>query len=351
MAGQSWSNKAGFFRNIIFFGWKEFDRLNLLNIGDNKTMSKKNDRVIKNNNFLDILKKDFKKNYLLYILVIPVIAFYAIFAYSPMYGAIIAFKKFSPGLGIMGSEWVGFDNFIRFFKDIFFWRILKNTLLLSTYSIIFGFPAPIILALALNEVRGMWFKRTTQTITYMPYFVAMVVVGGMIKNFTNSTGLINDIIVFFGGERKSLLMYSENFRAIYIISDIWKNIGFGAIIYLAALSSIDMQLYDAAIIDGANKFKRMRHVTLPGISTTIIILLILRLGRLFTVGFEKVLLLYNPAIYETSDIISTYVYRIGLQQFDWSYSTAIGFFNSVMNLIVLVSANMICRKVSGKSLW
>ncbi len=314
-------------------------------------MSKKNDRVIKNGNFSDILIKDFRKNYSLYMLIIPVIAFYAIFAYAPMYGAIIAFKKFSPGLGIMGSKWIGFDNFIRFFKDIYFARILKNTLLLSTYSIIFGFPAPIILALALNEVRWMWFKRTTQTITYMPYFVAMVVIGGMIKIFTNSTGLINDIIVFFGGARKTLLMYSENFRAIYIISDIWKNIGFGAIIYLAALSSIDMQLYDAAIIDGANKFKRMRHVTLPGISTTIIILLILRLGRLFTVGFEKVLLLYNPAIYETSDIISTYVYRIGLQQFDWSYSTAIGFFNSVMNLIVLFSANLISRKVSGKSLW
>jgi putative aldouronate transport system permease protein len=314
-------------------------------------MSKKNDRLIKNNNFSDILKKDFRKNFSLYMLVIPVIAFYAIFAYAPMYGAIIAFKKFSPGLGIMGSKWVGFDNFIRFFKDIYFWRILKNTLLLSTYSIIFGFPAPIILALALNEIRWMWFKRTTQTITYMPYFVAMVVIAGMIKNFTNSTGLVNDIIVFFGGTRKTLLMYSENFRAIYILSDIWKNAGFSAIIYLAALSSIDVQLYDAAIIDGANKFKRMRHVTLPGISTTIIILLILRLGRIFTIGFEKVLLLYNPAIYETSDIISTYVYRVGLQQFDWSYSTAIGFFNSVMNLIVLVSANTISRKYSGKSLW
>ena len=297
------------------------------------------------------LRTDWVRNRSLYPLILPVLAFYILFCYKPMYGAIIAFQDYTPRLGVAGSEWVGFDNFTRFFKDIYFSRLIRNTLVLSAYEIIFGFPAPIILALLINEVRNKVFKNTVQTITYLPHFISLIVVCGMITDFSLSTGLLNDVIAFFGGKRTPLLQNPRLYRSIYVISGIWQQVGWGSIIYLSALSGVDSQLYEAAEIDGAGKWKQLLHVTLPGITPTIIVMLILRIGRMMSMGYEKTILLYNSATYETADIISSYIYRIGLGNLDWSYSTAIGLFNSVINLILLLFANLVSRKFSETSLW
>ncbi len=297
------------------------------------------------------VKKDWKRNRSLYLMVLPVILFYILFHYKPMYGAIIAFQDYNPRQGVTGSEWVGFDQFRRFFTSPYFGRLVKNTLLLSVYGIIFGFPAPIILALLLNELRAKRFKKTVQTITYLPHFISLVVVTGIIKDFTQSTGLINDIIVMFGGERSSLIQNPALYRTIYIVSDIWQGIGWGSIIYLSALSGVDQQLYEAASIDGAGRWKQLIHVTLPGIAPTIVIMLIMRMGQLLGTGYEKTILLYNEATYETADVIASYIYRVGILERNWSYSTAIGLFNSVINLALLIATNKISRRVSETSLW
>jgi putative aldouronate transport system permease protein len=297
------------------------------------------------------LRKDMQRNWSLYLLVLPVILFYALFCYKPMYGALIAFKDFSPGRGFSRSPWVGLENFVRFFNSPYFFRLLRNTFLISFYNLLFGFPAPIILALLLNEVRHVTYKRLTQTITYLPHFISIIVIAGMITDFSLSTGLFNDIIEFLGGRRFPLLQAPNLYRTIYVASDIWQGIGWGTIIYLSALSGIDPQLYEAAMIDGAGRFKQLIHVTLPSITPTIVILLILRIGHLLGVGYEKTILLYNPATYETADIISTYVYRVGLLEQNWSYSTAIGLFNSAVNFTLLLLANKMSRKLSETSLW
>ena len=300
---------------------------------------------------MDRLKKDWKRNKILYLLVLPVLAFYILFHYKPMYGAIIAFMDFNPRLGILGSDWVGFDQFIRFFQGPYFLRLLRNTFLLSVYGILFGFPAPIILALLLNELRMTKFKRTVQTITYLPHFISLVVVTGMIKEFTQSTGIINDVIAAFGGLRSPLLQNPALYRTIYIISDIWQGVGWGSIIYLSALSGVDQQLYEAAKVDGAGRWKQLLNVTLPSIAPTIVIMLILRLGQILGSSYEKTILLYNEATYETADVIASYIYRVGILERDWSYSTAIGLFNSAINLIMLVAANRISRSLNDTSLW
>ena len=306
---------------------------------------------MKKQSFSQRAKKDFKRNRALYLLVLPVLIFYIVFHYKPMYGAIIAFKDYSPGIGIADSPWVGFANFTRFFNGPYFTRLIRNTLLLSLYSLLFGFPAPIILALLLNEVRNKKFKSVTQTITYLPHFISMIVVTGMISNFCLSNGLFNDIIVLFGGERSPLLQNPNLYRTIYVASSIWQEVGWGSIIYLSALSGVDAQLYEAAAIDGAGKWKQMLNVTLPGISPTIITMLILKMGSLMSLGYEKTILLYNASTYETADIISSYTYRVGLLDQDWSYSTAIGLFNSVINCILLVLSNRLSKKLSDTSLW
>lgn len=297
------------------------------------------------------IRADWVRNRSLYVLVLPVLVFYLLFNYKPMYGAVIAFMDYVPRLGIAGSEWVGLANFKRFFSDIYFGRLIRNTLLLSFYDIIFGFPAPIILALMLNEIHNKFFKNVAQTVTYLPHFISMIVVCGMLTDFSLSTGLFNDIVSFFGGTRHPFLQDPKLYRTIYIASGIWQQVGWGTIIYLSALSGVDSQLYEAAEIDGANKWKQMLHVTLPGIAPTIIIMLILKIGKLMSMGYEKTLLLYNPATFETADIIASYVYRVGLIDQDWSYSTAIGLFNSVVNLIFLIAANKLSRKFSETSLW
>lgn len=301
--------------------------------------------------FKERVKADWKRNGMLYILVIPVLLFYLLFHYKPMYGAIIAFKDYTPALGVMDSPWVGFDQFIRFFTGPYFGRLIKNTILLSIYDLIFGFPAPIILALLLNEIRNKKFKGFAQTATYLPHFISLIVITGMITTFSMTNGLFNELIVFFGGERSPLLQNPDLYRSIYVISSIWQEIGWGSIIYLSALSGVDSQLYEAASIDGAGKWKQLIHVTLPAITPTIIIMLILKIGSLMSMGYEKTILLYNPSTYETADIISSYVYRVGMLDQDWSYSTAIGLFNSVINCILLVVANKISKKFSETSLW
>lgn len=298
-----------------------------------------------------ILKKNIIKYKYIYIMALPILAYYIIFHYIPMYGVIIAFKDFSPAGGIMGSKWVGLKHFKDFFTSYYSGNIIRNTLLISLYDIIWGFPAPIILALLLNELSNQKFKRTVQTISYMPHFISLVVICGMIKDFTATEGVINDLIVLLGGERSNMLGRPELFRTIFISSGIWQGIGWGSIIYLAALSGIDPALYEAATIDGAGRWKQTIHVTLPGIAPTIVILLILRVGSIMSVGFEKIILLYNPMTYETADVISSYVYRKGLLDFNYSYSTAVGLFNSIINFLLLIITNSISRRVSETSLW
>lgn len=297
------------------------------------------------------LARDFKRNRSIYFLAIPIILFYLIFHYKTMYGAIIAFYNYRPAKGISGSKFVGLQNFVSYFTSPFFWRTLKNTLSISILGILFGFPAPIILALLLNEIKGRHFKKTVQTITYLPHFISSVIICGMLSSFCLSTGLFNDIIAFFGGERKALLQGTEYYRTIYIASDIWQNIGWSSIIYLAALSGVDKKLYEAAELDGANKWQQVWKITIPSILPTIMIQLILQIGNLMSVGYEKTLLIYNPTNYAVSDIISTYNYRMGLELGDWSYATAIGLFNSVVNCILLVISNKLSKKYTESSLW
>lgn len=295
--------------------------------------------------------KDFRKNKYKYLIVLPVIMYFIIFHYKPMYGIVIAFQRFRASAGIAGSPFIGLDNFSRFFQDIYFWRVLRNTFAISFLSILFGFPMPILLALLLNEVRVRWFKRTVQTISYMPHFIAMVVVCGLINAFCQTNGVLNDIIVFFGGERINLLADKNLFYPIYIISDIWQSIGWDSIIYLAALSAIDQEQYEAARIDGAGRLQQMAYITFPGILPTISMLLVLRLGGILGVGFEKILLLYQPLTYEVADVISTYVYRKGLLEADFSYSAAVGLFNSVVNVFFLLTANKISKKLGQSGLF
>ena len=307
--------------------------------------------IVPGQNVLGKIVQDLKKNHWIYFMALPVLAYYLIFHYWPMYGAIIAFKQFSPGRGIWGSPWVGFDHFERFISGVYFTRIVRNTIMLNGLNLLFGFPASILLALLLNELRSNIFKKVVQTVSYLPHFISIMVICGMIIDFTRSRGIINDIIAFFGGPRVSLMLWPENFRFIYVISEIWQQVGWGSIIYLAALAAIDQQLYEAAKIDGAGRFKQALSITLPGILPTIIILLNLRVGQLMNVGFEKIILLYNPNTYETADVISSFVYREGLLNFNFSFSAAVGLFNSVINFSLVIFANWVSRKATETSLW
>ncbi len=290
-------------------------------------------------------------NYELYLMIIPVILFYAIFLYWPMYGVLMAFQDYKPFLGIGGSKWIGLDNFTAFISSPHFARTMTNTLSISVGTLIFSFPTPIILALLINEVRNKTFARTVQSITYMPHFISLVIVCSIVREFTADTGIINQFAQFFGYDGVTMLQKPGLFVPIYIISGIWQEIGWNSIIYLAALSSIDAQLYEAAEIDGAGKIAQLIHVTIPGILPTIIILFIMKMGSLLSVGYEKILLLYNPGIYETADVVSTYTYRIGIEQARYGLSTAVGLFNSIINIILLITTNKICDKLNGTSLF
>jgi putative aldouronate transport system permease protein len=300
-------------------------------------------------------KKDFLQNGGAYIMAIPVVAFYLLFAYKPMFGAIIAFKNFSPNRGIFSSPWAlqyGFKHFIDFFNSFYFTRLVRNTIAISISGIIFGFPIPIALALLINEVKNQPFKRAVQTISYMPHFISLVVICSMVSLFTSERAFIVQIMRFFGYRgTQNLLNLKEAFIPIYVISGIWQQSGWNCIIYLAALSAIDMELYEAARIDGAGRWKQTLHVTIPGLLPTIILLLILAVGGIMSVGYEKIILLYNNFVMDRADVISSYVYRRGLINGSWSFSTAVGLFNSVINFILVVASNRISRKFTGKGLW
>lgn len=300
-----------------------------------------------------MLIKDFKRFKLLYLMILPVLIYFAVFSYVPMYGLLMAFENYNVTKGIWGSEWVSFKHFIDFFEGPYFTRVVRNTLLLNLYGLIFVFPLPIIFALLINEFRSVVFKRVIQTVSYLPYFISVVVIAGIIRDFTSQTGLLTYLVQHLTGihENMNLLTREAFFRPIYIASEMWQYTGFSAIIYFSALSSINPDLYEASTIDGANRWKQMIYISIPGIAPTIIILFILQLGSIMTVGFDKVFLLQNPAIYSTSDVIATYIYRQGLQFGEISYSTAVGFFNTVINFIVLIIANQISRKVSETSLF
>jgi putative aldouronate transport system permease protein len=268
-----------------------------------------------------------------------------------MYGALIAFKDFRPSLGVWGSPWVGFKHFSEFFDSYYFWRLLKNTLALSFYSLVFGFPAPIILALLLNEIRRSWYKRLVQTITYIPHFISIVIISGIIINFVKENGLISVLVRQISGYNGNLLLEPKYFRPIYVVSGIWQNIGWNSIIYLATLMGIDLELYEAARIDGAGRWKQTLYITIPSLVPTIIILLILQMGSLMNVGFEKVMLLYNPGIYDTADVISTFVYRQGILSAQYSFSSAVGLFNSLINCLLVIGANKFSKRMTDNSLW
>ena len=311
--------------------------------------------MIKKDAFGKRLKRDINRNLGAYIMVIPVLAFYILFAYRPMFGAIIAFKNFSPARGIFWSPWAGnfgFQHFLDFFNSFFFVRTLRNTITISLAGIAFGFPIPIILALLINEVKNRYFKRVVQTISYMPHFISLVVVCSMVYLFTSENAFIVQIMQFFGYRgTQNLLNIPQFFVPIYVISGIWQSAGWSSIIYLAALSSVDMELYEAARIDGAGRLRQTFVVTLPALLPTIVLLFILSIGGIMNVGFEKIILLYNSFVMETADVISSYVYRRGLVNGNWSFSTAVGLFNSVINFTLVVVANRISRKITGKGLW
>lgn len=306
--------------------------------------------------FLKKLSRDWNLNKWKYIMIIPVIIYLALFCYKPMYGLIIAFKDYKITRGIEGSSWADpwYKWFTNFILDPYFPRLIKNTFLLSGLTILFSFPAPILLALLINEVRSNVFKRTVQTITYMPYFISMVVLCAMINVYCKQDGLFGQIADFFGGTAQNYLANPKYFRLIYVLSDIWQRIGWDSIIYLAALASIDQEQYEAARVDGANRFQQMLHITLPGLLPTITILFILRMGGILNVGYEKILLLYNPSTYEVADVISTYTYRLSFPSSGtpmYSKSTAIGLFNTLVNLVFLLITNAVSKKASETSLF
>ncbi|WP_234033005.1 ABC transporter permease [Paenibacillus faecalis] len=298
------------------------------------------------------LWKRILKNWELYIFIAPAFFYFLIFAYGPMYGIQIAFKNFIPTMGITGSPWIGFDHFQRFFDSYYFWDLLWNTLSISIYELAVGFPIPIILALAFNELRNGFFKKMAQTVTYAPHFISVVVMAGMIITFLSpSTGIVIHMIEWLGFSAPDFLTDPRWFKTMYVFSGVWQSAGWGTIIYLAALAGVDPGLHEAAIIDGASRFQRLRYINIPTLIPTMTILLILNIGSLLGVGYEKILLLQNPLNMSSSDVISTFVYRSGLVDAQYSFSTAVGLFNSVINAILLITVNQIVRRTSENSLW
>lgn len=303
-------------------------------------------------------KKDFQRNWSLYILVLPVLVWYLIFCYLPLSGLLMAFQNFKFNINhgflynLFHSQWVGFDQFEKMLTSPYFFRVLWNTLRISLATLVFGFPMPIIFAIMLNEVRQAKFKRFTQTISYMPHFISLVVICGLIKDFCGPTGVISTLIANLTGTEASNMMLNPNyFTTIYVVSGIWQELGWDSILYLAALSGIDQELYEAATVDGAGRWKQTIHVTLPGILPTIVIMLIMRCGSILSVGFEKILLMKNDITAVKAEVISTFVYTRGLLNKEWSFSVATGLLNSVVNFALLMIVNKVCEKTTENSLW
>jgi putative aldouronate transport system permease protein len=293
----------------------------------------------------------FRRDWQLYSLALIPLIFFAIFRYGPMIGNVIAFRRFRPGGSMFGDEWVGLRYIEMFINDPTFWHVFANTAILGGLTLVVCFPLPIVLALMLNEVRKKHFKRIVQSISYLPHFLSIVIVVGMLMQLLSLQGTVNQIIGAFGGEGIPFLQRPEWFRAVYVGSEAWQTVGWGTILYLAALTTVDESLYEAAKIDGAGRWRQTWHVTLPGIRPTMMTLLVLNIGTFLNVGFEKVLLLYNPLTYETADVISTYLYRVGLVSNNLSYAAAIGLFQAVIGLVMVLSANLISRRMVGTSLW
>lgn len=292
-------------------------------------------------------RHDFHMNWRWYVLAIPVVVFFLVFNYAPMFGVVMAFQDFKPTLGFFGSEWIGWDNFIRFFTAPDFWNLMRNTFVISFLNLAVGMPVTILFALLLNELRLLWFKKTIQTISYLPYFISLVVMCGLIIEFCSSNGIITTILVeCFGFERENLMTNPKYFWTINLISDLWQGLGYGSIIYIAAITGVPQEQYESAALDGASRLARVWHVTLPGIMPTIVTMLVMKCGLLLTVGYEKILLLYNASIYETADVLSTYVQRQGLTAGDYGYSAAVGLFNSVIGTLLLVISNAVSAKLT-----
>jgi putative aldouronate transport system permease protein len=304
------------------------------------------------NNYWARLGKNIQKQWILYLMILPVVIYYIVFAYTPMYGIQLAFKDYIVKKGIWGSPWTGFDHFVRFFNSYNFGLLIKNTIGISVYSLLVGFPIPIMFALMLNYVKNKYLRKSVQMITYAPYFISTVVMCGMIVIFLNvDTGIFNTIREFFGFKAVDFLAKPDWFKSIYVWTGVWQGMGWSSIIYISALSGVDYQLHEAAIVDGASKLQRIFHVDLPSIKPTIIMLFILQMGSIMGVGFEKVFLLQNTLNKQAASVISTYVYEVGLIHSDYGYSTAIGLFNSVINMILIIVANQVCKKLSNESLF
>ncbi|RAP77202.1 ABC transporter permease [Paenibacillus montanisoli] len=291
-------------------------------------------------------------NRYLYLMLVPALLYYLIFHYIPMYGAVVAFKDFSITKGILGSEWAGFKHFEYLFSQDKFWQVIENTVVISLYRLVFGFPAPIIAALLLNEVRVRLFKQTVQTVIYLPHFISWVILGGILINLLSTdSGVVNNVIKLFGGTPIGFLSDESYFRSMLVFSMIWKEFGWNTIIYMAALAGISPHLYEAAVIDGANRFQRLLHLTIPLIRSTIVLILILRLGGIMEAGFEQIFVLYHPGVYRVSDIIDTYVYRIGLAEGRFSLAAAVGLFKSLINFALLVLANWLSRRMGEQGVY
>lgn len=304
-------------------------------------------QVKKKSNLLTRVKNDTS----LYLMLLPFVVYLFIFSYKPMYGLLIAFKDYNPYEGIMASDWVGLEHFKLFMEGPYFLRTIKNTFLLGIFTLVFSFPAPIILAIMLNEVKQKTYKSFVQTSTFLPYFISTVVICGITVNMLAPNGLVNNVIDFFGFDRIYFMTKPEWFRAIYIITGIWSSCGYSAIVFMAALAGIDPCLYEACVVDGGGKFRQIWHVTLPGILPTVVTMLIIQVGGMFSIGYEKIILLYQPVTYETADVISTYMYRVGMSEGKYDLATAVGLFNSIVSLVFVWGTNVISKRLTETSLW
>ncbi len=307
--------------------------------------------ISKKANKLALLRSSFRRHRMAYLMLIPGIAYFVLFHYYPMYGLIISFKDFKGSLGIIGSPWVGFKHFDVLFHSKDFFRIFRNTLLINFYKLVYFFPVPVVMALLINELNRRFVKRAIQTVVYFPHFLSWVVVGGIVYKVLGYDGVINAIIERLGGEQISFLTDVRWFRSILVASAIWKEAGWGTILYLAALCAIDPTLYDAAYVDGANRRQQTMYVSLPGIASTFAVLLVLRIGSMMTIGFEQIFILYNPLVYEVADVFGTYIYRTGLLTGRFSYSTAVGMFQSVVSLVLIYVANRLANRFGGRGIW
>lgn len=294
---------------------------------------------------------EWRKNWVLYLMMVPALTYFLVYCYMPMFGLVIAFQDYRVGDSFLGGNFVGLKHFTDFFQSYYFGRLMKNTVFLSLGVLIFGYPVPLIFALLLNEVKHVKFKKLAQTITYLPHFISLVVICGLILDFTKLDGLVNTIIKAFGGNPIAFMSKPEWFKPVYIISDIWATFGWNSIIFIAALLGIDSELYEAAGLDGAGRWQKIRNISIPGIAPVIVTTLLMKLGRVMSLGFEKVFNLYNTGTYETADIISTFVYRQGILNANYSSAAAIGLFNAIINLALVVAANRISKKLTDSSLW